>query len=138
MVRLYGPSGTEIRNKKPQKRVSEEVKMISHTFAQERVTKIKCKNCKTEQAPNKFCSSCGIRFGSYFCRKCMIIDTDNKKRYFHCEGCGVCKEGGKENFFHCYTCKTCVSNELAHKHLHGEEEIDLEKCPVCELDLEDS
>lgn len=104
---------------------------IPHKFNNGRqVKQVRCNVCLTVQAPSKYCTNCKNGFGTYFCKKCVLYDSDPNKRHFHCDGCGVCKTGGRSNFFHCGPCQACVSIEQKHLHNH---KIEVPKeCPMCD------
>lgn len=92
----------------------------------------RCRKCKTEQAVEKMCESCGEVFGEHFCRECrMWCDFE----IFHCQGCGICRKGLRESFEHCKSCDACLP--VGHKNdcksaTAGSSSISRDAvCPIC-------
>jgi len=51
------------------------------------ITRIKCRQCQTEQPPNITCQNCQIQLGNFYCLRCRYYG--NKQNY-HCDVCNCC------------------------------------------------
>jgi len=108
----------------------------NHTLRRDDVSLVECSQCGTRQEVRDSCSTCGLKFGQYFCFDCKLYDDEDKQQ-FHCTGCGICRVGGRENYFHCHRCDMCLPNHLQDNH-KCVEKVSRSNCPVCQEDIHTS
>jgi RING finger/CHY zinc finger protein 1 len=108
----------------------------NHVLDREGIKQVECMECHKCQEVRETCSSCGIRFGEYFCLQCKLYDDEDKQQ-FHCPGCRVCRVGGEANRFHCDRCDMCLPNKFLDAH-NCVENASKVNCPVCLEDVHTS
>lgn len=106
----------------------DEESLCDKKFNRFKITKIRCKECQTEQNVSNQCIKCAITFAKSFCNLCNVWTKDD---IFHCDDCGFCRVGKKEDYFHCKACDACFKND--HKCV---ENISYQlsrddDCPIC-------
>lgn len=107
-----------------------------HKLDRTRVSTVVCHLCGTEQPVARWCRSCDVDFGRYYCAICRIYD-DNDKGQFHCDECTICRLGGRHNYWHCDRCGICISTSLSKTHqcIAG---AALDDCQICGKAMFDS
>ena len=108
-----------------------------HIIDKQRVENIRCLECNEEQPVSNECIKCKLKFGEYYCEKCVFWDNDLSKEIFHCDDCKLCRVGGKENFQHCDNCGMCLLKSKFEEHNCRVSTFDGE-CPICFEDLKTS
>lgn len=97
-------------------------------------SRMMCMYCKTTQPIGQVCTNkdCGKDVSRYFCKTCLLWDSDPKKNIYHCDKCGICRigKGLGIDYFHCDKCGVCLAICLSGKHRCIERNIDCD-CPIC-------
>ncbi|KAL6466175.1 hypothetical protein MHYP_G00263080 [Metynnis hypsauchen] len=106
-----------------------------HQMDRFQVKEVQCAVCDSIQQAQQVCTSCGVKFGEYYCDICHLFDK-NKKQY-HCQPCGICRIGPREKYFHCLKCNLCLASDLQGKH-KCVENVSRQNCPVCMEDIHTS
>lgn len=57
-------------------------KYQQHVAKKEDVSYIKCMICGSEQGISNKCAGCGIKFGEYYCRECILYENDKIKNIY--------------------------------------------------------
>lgn len=113
--------------------------VISHQIPRDKVITIKCLQCQLDQSPSESCRNCKIRFGEYFCSKCVLYGhpfIDTKENIFHCDECKLCRVGNPEDYYHC-KCGLCISKTLKDSH-NCIIDVSHNNCSICFEDLHSS
>ncbi|GLJ40798.1 hypothetical protein SUGI_0843910 [Cryptomeria japonica] len=101
-----------------------------HELPRNKIERVICSLCDTEQSVKQECENCGVNMGEYYCAVCKFFDDDVSKEQYHCDDCGICRVGGRDKFFHCNKCGCCYSVGLQKAHSCVENSMH-HNCPVC-------
>lgn len=98
-----------------------------HQASSKNINEVKCLYCNTIQKVSNKCEKCGVKFGNYYCEKCILFENNKDKLIYHCDKCGLCRLGDKSNYIHCDRCEGCVLKD-GHRCI---ESNCRSKCPIC-------
>lgn len=90
--------------------------------------------CGKVQPIGKTCinEQCKRDVANYFCKTCLLWDSDSNKNIYHCEKCGICRigKGLGIDYFHCDKCGVCLAISLYKNHRCIERNVEC-NCPIC-------
>eukprot|EP01059_Diplonema_ambulator_P034510 TRINITY_DN7772_c0_g1_i1.p1 TRINITY_DN7772_c0_g1~~TRINITY_DN7772_c0_g1_i1.p1 ORF type:complete len:1961 (+),score=499.83 TRINITY_DN7772_c0_g1_i1:165-5885(+) len=69
------------------------------------VKQVVCGSCGWKGDPAEKCGGCGVKFGDFYCKECVIWDNEAR----HCEQCGYCVKRGLS---HCAKCDRCIGQHI--------------------------
>ena len=109
------------------------IKEIDHELSHYDITMIQCIKCKHKQEFKEICDNCDLKFSSYCCFVCKLMDNTKDNDIYHCNDCNTCRIGKKSDYEHCNKCKICVEKHMIKKHGCIQGMMDADRlCSICQ------
>jgi hypothetical protein len=109
------------------------IKEIGHELSHNDIKMIQCIKCKHKQEFKNKCDKCDLKFASYCCYECKLMNNIKDREIYHCNKCNACRIGKQSDYEHCDKCKLCVQKQNIKIHGCIQGMMDADRlCPICQ------